>query len=116
MKVLITGATGLIGTDLTALLLKQNIAVNYLSTSKIKIAEKPNVEGFYWNPSKGIVDENAFQGVDVIVHLAGTPIINKWTKKNKQEIIQSRIGSAQLLLNTLHKIPHQVKQYVSASA
>ena len=56
MKVLITGATGLIGTDLTALLLKQDIAVNYLSTSKTKIVEKPNFKGFYWNPSQGIID------------------------------------------------------------
>jgi len=116
MKVLITGATGLIGTKLVAELLQQNISLNYLSTSKAKIVEKPNYHGFYWNPSKGIIDQNAFQEIDVIVHLAGSPIINRWTEKNKKEIIESRTVSAQLLLDTLKKIPNQIKHYVSASA
>lgn len=116
MKVLITGATGLIGTELVALLLKNKFEVSYLTTSKAKIYESLNFKGFYWDPSQNYIDKKAFQGVDVIVHLAGAPIANRWTHKNKIEILESRVGTAQLLFDYLKDNPHQVKQFISASA
>ncbi|MBC7439674.1 MAG: sugar nucleotide-binding protein, partial [Flavobacterium sp.] len=59
MKILITGATGLVGTELVKLLLKNGINVNFLTTSQKKINNKPNLKGFFWNPEKGIINENA---------------------------------------------------------
>ena len=53
MKVLITGATGLIGKELVALLLENNHVVHYLTTSPQKIQNKTNYYGFYWNPQEG---------------------------------------------------------------
>ncbi|HBY68840.1 MAG TPA: TIGR01777 family protein, partial [Flavobacteriaceae bacterium] len=61
MKVLITGATGLIGTQLTKECHKAGISVNYLTTSKEKIENEPNYKGFYWNPYEGKIDKNAFK-------------------------------------------------------
>ncbi len=116
MRALITGATGLIGEELVALLLKNDISVHYLTTSKKKITSRLNYNGYYWDPQQGIIDESALIGVDVIIHLAGAPISKRWTKSYKQEIIESRIFSANLLFNILKKNPHQVKQIVSASA
>lgn len=116
MKILITGATGMIGSKLVLLLLKNQCTVHYLSTSRQKIVNEVNYKGFYWNPSKGEIDEKAFEGVDVILHLAGSSISNRWTETNKKEIIDSRVVSAQLLYGVLERIPHQVKQFVSASA
>ena len=116
MRVLITGATGLIGTELTELLLRNNIDVHYLTTSKEGIKDKPGYIGYFWDPQKGYIDESALIGVDAIIHLAGASISKRWTDAYKQEIVESRIFSANLLFNTLKKNPHQVKQIVSASA
>ena len=115
MKILITGATGLVGKELVQLLLSKNHSVNYLTTSLSKIESKPNYKGFYWNPQQGKIDENCLYEVDVIVHLAGATIAKRWTNAYKQEIIESRILSSELLYNLVRKTPNQVKQFVSAS-
>ena len=116
MKVLITGATGLIGKEITELLLQNGIKIHYLTTSKNKIQHQPNFTGFYWNPQTGVIDENCFLGVSAIIHLAGASIAKRWTKKYKQEIIESRVLSGNLLFSALKNNPHEVKQFISASA
>ncbi len=115
MKVLITGATGLVGDEIVSLLLQNGISIHYLSTSQKKIENEPNYKGFFWNPDQGIIDENCLMGVDAIIHLAGANIAHRWTKAYKQEIIESRINSTNLLFKILKNNPHQVKQIVSAS-
>lgn len=116
MKILITGATGLIGSELVTLLLQNGVTVHYLTTSKDKIESQPNYHGFFWNPNQGIIDENALMGVESIIHLAGASISNRWTSKYKQEIIESRILSSNVLFKALKDNPHSVKQIISASA
>ncbi|MEO8515125.1 MAG: TIGR01777 family oxidoreductase [Flavobacterium sp.] len=116
MKILITGATGLVGEALSGLLLQNGIKVNYLTTSKNKIQYQPNFQGFYWNPESGIIDENCLLGVKVIINLAGANIAKRWTSQYKEEIIESRILSTNLLYTTLKNNPHEVKQFISASA
>ena len=116
MKVLITGATGLVGNGLIKILLQNGISVNYLTTSRNKIANETNYKGFFWNPIADEINENAFDEVDVIIHLAGANVANRWTTSYKQEIIDSRVKTTKLLYKTLDKINHQVKQVISASA
>jgi uncharacterized protein (TIGR01777 family) len=116
MKILITGATGLIGSELVALLLQNGITIHYLTTSKRKIETQPNYHGFFWDPNQGIIDENALMGVESIIHLAGATISKRWTPKYKQEIIESRILSSNVLFKALKANPHSVKQIISASA
>lgn len=115
MKVLITGATGLIGNELVSLLLQNGVSIHYLTTSKKKIENEPNFKGFYWNPEQGIIDENCLMGVDAIIHLAGATISKRWTTAYKQEIIESRLLSSSVLFKALKNHPNQVKQIVSAS-
>ena len=115
MKVLITGATGLIGNELVSLLLQNGVSIHYLTTSKKKIENELNYKGFYWNPEQGIIDENCLMGVDAIIHLAGATISKRWTNSYKQEIIESRLLSSAVLFKALKNHPNQVKQIVSAS-
>ncbi len=116
MKILITGATGLVGKAFTDLLLRNGQTVHYLSTSKNKLQNHTHFKGFFWDPDKGKIDENAFLGVDTIVHLAGANIAKRWTKSYKQEIIESRILSTNLIYKVLKHNHHQIKHFISASA
>jgi uncharacterized protein len=115
MKVLITGATGLVGKKLVKKLLQEKIEVHYLSTSKLKLKNKLFYTGFYWNPREGKIDDKAFNGVDAIIHLAGANIAQRWTSVYKKEVLDSRVLSSNLLFETLKRIPNQVKQVISAS-
>ena len=115
MKILITGATGLIGQELSNLLLQENHTVHYLTTSHFKKHQKNNCFGFYWNPKLKKIDKNCMDGVEVIVHLAGASIAKKWTKLYKKELLESRTQSADFLFQLLKKNPNQVKHFISAS-
>lgn len=116
MTVLITGATGLVGQELVNLLLQNGYTIHYLSTSKSKLVSQNNYKGFFWNPKKAEIDTNALTDVEVIIHLAGANVAKKWTTAYKEEIIESRVLSTQLLYKTLQKNSHKVKQIISASA
>lgn len=114
-KILITGATGLIGTELVRQCQRDGISVNYLTTSKEKIENSENYNGFYWNPMKGEIDTNAFQGVSAIINLVGASISKRWTKKYKKVIIESRVKSMELLYKNLQEIDHNIEHFISAS-
>ena len=116
MRVLITGATGLIGQEMVKLCHEKYIKVNYLTTSKSKIVQEENYKGFYWNPKAEEIDADCFKGVDTIVHLAGATVSKRWTPSYKKEILSSRTETTALLVNTLKELTHTVKQVVSASA
>lgn len=116
MRVLITGATGLIGKEIVKVCHSEHIDVNYLTTSKSKISSNNNYQGFYWNPKNEEIDENCLNNVDAVIHLAGATVSKRWTSSYKNEILSSRLITTQLLVNTLKKHPNQVKQIISASA
>lgn len=115
-KILITGATGLVGQEIVKQCHAKNIAVNYLSTSKGKLKSTPNYKGYYWNPEANEIDISCFEGVEVIINLAGASIAKRWTKSYKKEILESRLQSLNLLYNSIQKHNIPIKQLLSASA
>ncbi|MCB0445598.1 MAG: TIGR01777 family oxidoreductase [Gelidibacter sp.] len=116
MKILVTGATGLVGKEIVRQCIETHMSVHYLTTSKRKIENKPNYKGFYWNPEQQIIDTACFDEVDAIINLAGASISKRWTTAYKTKIINSRLQSLQLLKQSLKNNEHSVKQLISASA
>jgi len=116
MKILITGATGLVGQQIVRLCHQSAIDVHYLTTSKSKLSSDTHYKGFYWNPVSGEIDINCFEDVEVIIHLAGATVAKRWTNKYKKEIIDSRVKTTDLMLTSLKKMKHSVRHIVSASA
>ena len=111
-KILITGATGLVGSALKKKLLGMGCEVNTLS-------RKPEGENaFRWDVDKQQIDIACLTGVDAVVHLAGEPVADKvWTDERKKQIIDSRVKSAALLFKAIKESKnHNIKSFISASA
>ena len=115
MKLLITGATGLIGREIVRQCREEGISVHYLTTRKEKIENSAAYKGFYWNLNTGEIDKAAFEGVSTIIHLAGATVAERWTKNYKKEILESRIRSADLIYKALNTIEHSISHFISAS-
>ena len=116
-KILITGATGLVGQEIVKVCHENNIDIHYLSTRKSQLKTTSNYKGFYWNPSKGVIDINCFKGVEMIINLAGSSVTRRWTTSYKATILNSRLEALELLYKTIKtERIHTVKQLVSASA
>jgi len=62
--------------------------------------------------------KNEIAGTDIIINLAGSPILERWTEKNKQTIYDSRIKTTQNLVQAINELPAktQPKKFISASA
>lgn len=116
MRILISGATGLVGKVLIEQALLDGHEVHFLTRSKAKIGFHKGIKGFYWNPNENEIDTASFEGVDSIIHLAGATVSKPWTKKYKAEILNSRLETTQLLVDSLKNTNHKIKTIVSASA
>lgn len=115
--VLITGGTGLVGKALTQLLLAKGYKVIVLSRKADTTATDSNLQFAQWDVAKKQIDIEAVQQADYIVHLAGAGVMDsKWTDAYKQEIIDSRVKSGELIVETLKNNTNKVKAVISASA
>ncbi|MBU3012928.1 TIGR01777 family oxidoreductase [Polaribacter vadi] len=109
-KIIITGGTGLVGTKLTELLLKNKHEVIVLSRNPKKNNE------YKWDISKNYIDKKALENVDYIIHLAGAGIADKrWTNERKKIIIDSRVDTANLLFHKIKEHNLNLKGFISAS-
>lgn len=107
--VLITGAGGLVAKEL-AKKLEKDYTIRFLTR------KKKHENEFEWDLSNGTIDENAFESISHIIHLAGANISEKrWTHERKKELISSRVDSANLILKTLQKKNIKLKSFITAS-
>lgn len=114
--VLITGGTGFIGKALSQSLLQKGYAVIILSREAGKKAGPDGISYAVWNIAGQTIDRDAIVKADYIIHLAGAGVADqRWTKKRKQEIVDSRVNSGKLIVDSLRSIPNKVKAVISAS-
>jgi len=113
-QILITGATGLIGKKIISALQKAGHTISILSRKDNYI---PGVKTYVWDVYHDKIDHNCMTDVDTIIHLAGENIAaKKWTPKRKQQIIDSRVLSTQLLYKTIKETNATIDTMISASA
>lgn len=111
--VLITGGSGLIGRALTKVLLARGDQVRWLSRQAGMV---DGVLAYRWDVARGVLDADALQGADRIVHLAGSGIADKrWSPARIAELIASRAESSRLLLRAAREAGHHPQCFVSAS-
>lgn len=111
--VLITGGTGLVGTELSKLLSSSGYTVTHLSRNP----KQKDYQTFYWDVEKKEIDAEAIKSADAIIHLAGAGVSDKrWSKEWKDAIYNSRIQSTQLLKEKVEELNPDLKHFVSASA
>jgi uncharacterized protein (TIGR01777 family) len=109
-KILIAGGSGFTGKMLSEYFTANGLDVSILSR------ERGEKNSFFWNPVKEEMDENALSGVSCVINLSGASIAGKrWTRKRKQEIINSRIQSTDFLYEKLKTVNHKVDTFISAS-
>jgi uncharacterized protein (TIGR01777 family) len=111
MKVLISGATGLIGSALIPELESGGHQITRLTRSPRSGSDVG------WNPDAGEIDASRLEGHDAVVHLAGESIgEGRWTPEKKRRILESRTKGTRLLAETIASLPEPPKVMVSASA
>lgn len=115
--VLITGGTGMVGQQLTQLLVLKGYDV--IIVSRTASTQRPHAKVSYaiWDIEKQQIDADALAKADHIIHLAGAGVADKrWSEERKQEIVDSRTKSSATLVTALAKLPNKVQTVVSASA
>lgn len=116
MRVTVTGATGLIGRGVVAALRERGDEVAVLSRRPDEARRMLGVEAFGWQPENEPAPTEALAGRDGVVHLAGEPIAQRWTRESKRSIRASReVGTARLVEGLAQADPRP-RVLVSASA
>jgi len=116
MKALVTGATGFVGHRLLAKL-HQPVVLSRNAEKAAKELSAFGVRVLAWEPIEGPPPVAAFEGVDVVFHLAGDPVAEgRWTEPKKGRIRESRIIGTRSLVVGLRNLAVKPKTLISASA
>ena len=114
MKILISGASGLVGTHLIPTLKAKGHSVFKLVRKTAKLSDEIN-----WDAEKGFVESEQakLEGFDAVIHLAGENIgEGSWTEERKKRLRDSRVVGTRVLVDGLKKTQSPPKIFISASA
>jgi uncharacterized protein (TIGR01777 family) len=111
MKVLIAGASGLVGSALTPVLEAEGATVTRLVRTSAGSGE------IEWHPNNDQIDGAALEGFDAIINLAGENIAaGRWTDEQKRKIHDSRVNGSHLISETIARLKQKPKVFLCASA
>jgi uncharacterized protein (TIGR01777 family) len=113
MKIILTGASGLVGSALVPALTKEGHEV----WSLVRRTPQEGAREIVWEPLKGIADVSGLEGADAVVHLAGENIAEgRWTDEKKARIRESRVTGTRVLSEALARLQRPPKSLLCASA
>lgn len=117
MKVLVTGASGFIGSSLCdSLLVRGDTVVGLTRDPSRARGTNPSVTWHPWEPTLERPPGAAFEGVDGVIHLLGEKIDQRWTEEAKERILDSRRVGTHNLVGTISALQHKPRVLVSQSA
>ncbi|PGZ88172.1 TIGR01777 family oxidoreductase [Bacillus sp. AFS029533] len=113
MKILLTGGTGFIGSQLINEFIRHEFQC-YIVTRNIRTSSNPFITYINWDQ----LTSNSFgESIDVVINLAGESINSgRWTKQLKDKILQSRIKSTNILITWFERQAHRPNLFINASA
>jgi len=111
MRILISGASGLIGTALSDRLKASGHTVNKL------VRREPATGEYAWDPKAGKLDPAALAECDAVINLSGAGIGDKrWTDDYKRELLESRVAATDLLATSIAELDRKPSAFLSGSA
>lgn len=111
-KILISGASGLVGSALKNSLTRKGHSVSTLVRHETK-----NKNEVQWNPQTGVKNLEDLENFDAVIHLAGENIGDKrWTEEQKRKIRESRVQGTSVLKDSILNLKNPPKTFISASA
>lgn len=120
MKILISGASGLVGTALAHTLASSGHTVARLARRAPEVSRVVSPGDIPWDPAASTVGPdslNAMEGADAVVHLSGASIADgRWTPARKAMLRSSRVDSTRLLVDALAQLKRKPRVFVAASA
>jgi uncharacterized protein len=113
-RILVSGASGLIGSALARAALSESAEVVRLARGDCP----PSPGVVYWNldKPKNAVHPMLLEDFDAVVHLSGASIAQRWTEQYRREIVNSRVGSTAALCETLAQVRRRARVVLCASA
>lgn len=113
LRILISGASGVLGRELVPLLTTGGHEVWTL----VRRPPAPGSNEIFWNPAEGVLNADDLPQLDAVIHLAGEYIgLSRWSEEKKRRVMDSRIKGTDLLTRTLAALPQPPATFLSASA
>jgi len=113
LKVLITGASGLVGTAATADFCSHGHTVARF----VRPGGTADSGYVHWDPMAAVVDLTAMEGADAVIHLSGAGIAEtRWTQERKNLLRSSRLGSTRVLVDAVARLQRKPRAFLAASA
>ncbi len=117
MRILVTGATGVIGRALSQKLVGEGHEIVVLSRRPESARVAPGAEVYGWEPEAGPPPPQVWNGLDAVIHLAGEPVSSlRWTSEQKRRIRESRLRGTKNLVDGMKLADSAPKVWVGASA